>query len=710
MKKAKKILIRILPIIFTAVALSGMVLIIYSGVINAETEECWERLEEGTGYMSDKIGHSFKDNLNLLERVADAIEMQQDIQQRAGVLEYIKSVRENTIFKRIDMLYPDNILLVESGDEIPLEGQIPFDELSGRGAHISSRYIDHNFNEEVIYCTAPIHDENGEVTALLIGVIACNELSNTFPVELYSGRAKMFLIDRNDGKFLIDTWNSGVSELDELENRQSLDGFETVDFISEIKDGNEGRFAFVSAINQKASYMTYAPVDGFAWSLAIMVQEDVVMEDVEQLNRALVICGILILVFILLYIAWNVFIVSGSVKNEEKAREAELEKETNRAKSIFLSSMSHDIRTPLNGIVGMLDVIDSRGNDPEVMRESLAKIRTNANYLVTLADDVLDINEIESGMISIKYEPMDINSLIEGVNIIVRPQAEDMGISYHFDTSALSHPYVLGSESHIQRILVNLVGNAIKYNKKNGDVWLSVHEADDPYGRIYTFTVKDNGIGMSEEFQSRMFSAFEQENSGARTVNRGHGLGLTIVHSLTEKMGGRIEVDSKVGEGTTFRVMIPLQRDIMHAETPQKNDIRDANVLDGIRILLVEDNELNMEIAKVILSDSGAEILTAENGRQALEIFSASEENSIDIILMDVMMPEMDGLEATRSIRSLLRKDSESVPIIAMTAGTFSDDIKKCLKAGMNDHIGKPLDVSSVIEHILRYSRREPNS
>ncbi len=707
MRAIKKILLRILPIVFTAIIATVMMASIYSSVIKTEIEECWERLDEGANYMSDNIGHTFADNLNLLERVADAIVMKEDMQSKEKALEYIRSVRKNTIFGRIDILYPDSSLISEDGVPYPrFDGQMPFSELEKKGAHISGRYTDHNFNEEVIYFTAPIV-RNGETTALLIGVIGCNDLKDIFSLHIYSRRAQMFLIDRTDGKFLIDNWHEHPSNLSEIGNLEKLDGYENVDFQSDIKNGNSGRLAFISAVNGEASYMSYAPIDEFGWTMAVMVQKNVAMESVVELNRSMMIAGIIMLVFILVYVAWNVSILSKSVKNEEIAHKAELEKEKNMAKSRFLSTMSHDLRTPLNGIVGMLDIIEKYGDDPEKINDCLSKIRISANYLTTLANDVLDINELESGKLLIQKRSFDVLELIEKVNVIVTPMATDASIGYHVDVSHIRHPYVVGSEAHIQRVLVNLISNAIKYNKPQGDVWLSVDEASDVSGRSYRFTVRDSGIGMSKEFQNTMFEAFEQENSGARTTHSGHGLGLTIVQNLVQKMNGRIEVDSQVGKGTTFVVIIPLERDIMNAEKAEGLEVTsdDPKELRQMRILLVEDNELNMEIARVILSESGAEILTAYNGRQALEIFSASEEGSIDVILMDVMMPEMDGLEATRAIRKTDREDARTVPIIAMTASTFEDDVRRYINSGMNDHIGKPIDIGTLLELISKYKK-----
>ncbi len=711
MRTAKKVIFKILPIIITTVVAMSLIFLIYLNVLDSETENCWERLDDGVTNLSVRVKRSFGENLNLLGRVADAMPMQDEFYEIDEVLDYIKSVRENTIYQRIDILYPNNELLTEDGNVHTLVGQIPFSELEKKGTHISSRYTDHFHSEsgcEVIYCTAPIVKE-GETTALLIGVIECDDLKNYFSLNLYGNRSQIFVIDRTDGKFIVDNWHDTLGDLSDIGRRDRLPEYDNVNFAEDIKNGNKGRFAFVSKQNGKVSYMTYSPVDDdkFQWTVAVMVQEDIAMENVSRLSGYMRIVAVIITICVMMYIVWNTVIVSRSVKNEEQVRAAEIEKEKTKTKSVFLSSMSHDIRTPLNGIIGMLEIIDKNKDDKEKIEDCLSKIKVSANYLVTLADDILDINEMESGKLVLIDQPFNILSLIDKINIIINSRATDADINYHVNCAGIEYPDVFGSEPHIQRILINLIGNAIKYNKPHGDVWLLADEVSENGETLYRFTVIDNGIGMSEDFQKNMFVAFEQENSGARTTNRGHGLGLTIVHRLVSEMNGRIDVESRLGEGTTFTVTLPLKKNVDSYIAEKKKSLskKEDHSLLGMNILLAEDNDLNMEIAKSILTEAGAEIITSVNGREALEVFSTSSEWSISLILMDIMMPEMDGLEATRAIRALERNDAKNVPIIAMSAAAFADDIRLAENAGMNGHISKPLDSKLLLETLSKYRR-----
>ncbi len=711
MQTAKKILFKIFPMVLSAVLAMGLIFSIYINVMDSQTENCWERLDDGATNLALRVKRSFNDNLNLLGRVADAISIQENQSKTSDVTDYIKTVRENTIYERIDILYSDNELLREDGSRIPMTGQIPFSELEKRGTHISSRYTDHFNDSEVVYCVAPIKDK-GETSALLIGVIECDSMKDYFSMNLYGESSQIFVIDRTDGKFLLDNWNPYLGSLSDLGTRDKLPEYENVDFASDIMNGIKGRFAFISKQNGNVSYMTYVPIDEdkFSWTVAVMVQEDIAMENVSRLEGYMRIVALIITLFVLVYITWNIFIVSKSLKNEERARAAEVEREKNRAKSIFLSSMSHDIRTPLNGIVGMLDVIDAHKNEPLRVEDCLAKIRVSANYLTTLADDIIDINEMESGKLVLVNHPFNIYELIERVNIIVNGRAKDAGISYYVSTDGIMNPAVIGSEPHIQRVLINLIGNAVKYNKENGSVWLTADEVGEGEGKRYRFTVRDNGIGMSEEFQKNMFLAFEQENSGARTTYRGHGLGLTIVHRLVTEMKGDILVESTEGVGTAFTVLLPLAEDKGEAKDSEAQQTTAEKSLSGMKILVAEDNEINMEIAKVILVEEGASVTAAQNGIEAVDAFRRSEEWEIDLILMDIMMPELDGKEASRRIRAMERDDARHIPIVAMSAAAFADDIRLCADAGMNEHISKPLDTKALLRIITKYKKTKTSN
>ncbi|MCM1272826.1 MAG: ATP-binding protein [Clostridium sp.] len=367
----------------------------------------------------------------------------------------------------------------------------------------------------------------------------------------------------------------------------------------------------------------------------------------------------------------------------------------NAAKSDFLSRMSHDIRTPINGVMGMLEIIKNNRDDEERIDDSLNKISISANYLLSLVNDVLDMSKLESGDIILTEESFDVRELVDSCCQIEQGQASNNNISIHTDIpDNIKYPRLIGSPLHIRHILLNIMSNCVKYNKPSGEVFLHMEELDaaDDFVNV-RIVIRDTGIGMSAEFLKHIFEAFTQEEQSARTTFQGTGLGMAIVRKLVDKIGGEITVESRQDVGTRFTLTLPLKIDHSSKESSVKASDEGGGDIDfaGRRILLVEDNEINLEIARYMLEEKGAKITTAENGQLAVDAYIKAPEN-FDIILMDIMMPVMDGLEATRKIRTVKRKDNSEIPIIAMTANAFDDDVKRCKDAGMNDHVAKPID------------------
>ncbi|MDE6026180.1 MAG: response regulator [Lachnospiraceae bacterium] len=386
--------------------------------------------------------------------------------------------------------------------------------------------------------------------------------------------------------------------------------------------------------------------------------------------------------------------VLGELEKEKMLRMAvEDAEKANAAKSDFLSRMSHDIRTPINGIMGMLDIIKNNRNDDERIDDALNKIDISANYLLSLVNDVLDMSKLESGDIVLTEETFDVKELIDSCCQIEQGQANSNNISVHTDIpKELKYPRLIGSPLHIRHILLNIMSNCVKYNKPSGEVFLSMEElgVQDDFVNL-RIIIRDTGIGMSAEFLKHIFEAFTQEEQSARTTFQGTGLGMAIVKKLVDKIGGEIHVESRQDVGTKFTLTLPLKIDDSPENSAEKieDEIGGEVDISGSRILLVEDNEINLEIARYMLEEKGAKITTAENGQVAVSKYSNAPED-FDVILMDIMMPVMDGLEATEKIRSIDRK--KEIPIIAMTANAFDDDVKRCKDAGMNDHVAKPID------------------
>lgn len=395
-----------------------------------------------------------------------------------------------------------------------------------------------------------------------------------------------------------------------------------------------------------------------------------------------------------------------SDKLNEALKQAEL---ASQAKTNFLSRMSHDIRTPMNGIMGLIEINEKHADDIEFTRKNRKKAKVAADHLLALINDVLQLSKLEDSSIELTEQPFYMTELTNDIFTIVEMKANENGITIkrEDDAEVLKYPYLIGSPLHIRQIYLNILSNAIKYNKKNGSITCqaSIIQKNAAYV-LYRIMIQDTGIGMSEEFQKHMFDPFARECDEMTQKRQGTGLGMSIVKQLVDKMNGTISVESKLGEGTCIIVEIPFK--LAHKEDVTDTKESDqVSSLKGIHILLVEDNELNMDIAEILLRDAGAKITKAVNGKQAVEIFKDSKTDTFDAILMDIMMPVMNGYEATRKIRSLDREDAKTVPIIAMTANAFMEDVKKAKEEGMNDHIAKPLDVKKMMSVITTNIRND---
>ncbi len=375
----------------------------------------------------------------------------------------------------------------------------------------------------------------------------------------------------------------------------------------------------------------------------------------------------------------------------------------NHAKTEFLQRMSHDIRTPINGIRGMVEIGDRCPEDMARQADCRKKIWEASTLLLELVNEVLDMGKLESGEVVLESVPLDLPELMHEVIDVLEKQAAERGIVLHRAYGRLPHPRLVGSPLHVKRLLMNVLSNAIKYNRDKGHVMLDCFELSCTGDKVQIcFVCMDTGIGMSEEFQKRMFEPFTQENAGARSVYGGTGLGMSITKSLVDKMGGTIGVESKQGVGTTYTITLPFPIDNTATEEPEQQQT-DLTVLRGRRVLLAEDNALNMEIMEFLLNDVGIKATKAADGQQAVEAFAASPVGGFDAILMDVMMPVRDGHEATRAIRAMDRPDAKSIPIFAMTANAFAEDRLKALQAGMNEHLPKPIDPDTLYRLLAKY-------
>ena len=412
-----------------------------------------------------------------------------------------------------------------------------------------------------------------------------------------------------------------------------------------------------------------------------------------------------LIIFVLLLLVYS--LLASRKKQMEALKEAQNANAANIAKTTFLNHMSHDLRTPMNAIVGFTDIAMKRKPDKEV-ENCLKKIRKSSEYLMTLINDVLDISRIESGKMEYKPVPVDLRDMINTVLSIARGYMENRDLNFCVSRDELKTPYVMADELRIREVLLNIISNAVKFTKDGGTISFAAENApgNDEHHIIVRYRISDTGIGMSEEFQSRIFDEFSQENDGARTSYKGTGLGMAIAKQYTDLMGGKIEVSSQKGIGSTFTVEIPLLI-AEHVQTEEKEKKRKEMDFHGLHVLLAEDNDLNAEIATVLLEEKGMIVTRVVDGKSALTQFCNTDPGTFDLILMDIMMPEMNGYETTKAIRNLPeRPDGKEIPIIAMTANAFAEDVQAALNAGMDDHVAKPVDMGILISVIKKHIER----
>lgn len=408
-----------------------------------------------------------------------------------------------------------------------------------------------------------------------------------------------------------------------------------------------------------------------------------------------------------IFVDINDFMVAEKKHQQELETAWQKAELANKAKTEFLHGMSHDMRTPLNGIMGLIKINEVHHNNEDLVRKNRKKMEIAAKHLLSLIDDVLQTSRLESGKIEIGHELVDMGNILNEVASIIEDRAREFGIKLSQNIPELPCPYVYSSQLYLRQILLNIYGNCIRYNHLGGSISTSIKSWTEENKVVYQWDIRDTGIGMSREFIQHIFEPFSQEKKGARTTYQGTGLGMSIVKKLLEQMGGNIVVTSEEGKGSNFLITLPL--DI--APTPQQEveKVEECYDIQGIRILLAEDNALNAEIAKTLLEDAGAVLKVVADGRQAVESFVAEPE-SFDVIILDLMMPVMGGLAAAKKIRGLDSSIAKNIPIVAMTANAFKEDVQQCLEAGMNAHVAKPLDMAKLRQVLCQLVRSDEDA
>ncbi len=407
--------------------------------------------------------------------------------------------------------------------------------------------------------------------------------------------------------------------------------------------------------------------------------------------------------------------ITKSKEQEEKLIDAlKRAEEANKAKTTFLSHMSHDIRTPINGIMGMTTIALKHIDDKGRVDDCLHKIDDSSHHLLSLVNDILDMSRIDAGKVIITHDPFDLIALTGDCSSIIKGELVGRQVRFISDTSKVLHHRLIGDALHLRQIFINILGNSVKFTRDGDSISIRVQELDgesEASTHRFRFELADTGIGMSEDYLPKLFDSFSQEDDGSRTTYTGTGLGMAITKKLVDLLGGTILVESKLGEGTKMTLEFPIELDLSLPQDTNNDDSALSEVcLDGMKILVAEDNEINMEIATMLLEETGAVVTQAFNGEEALDLFARSAPDQFDVILMDVMMPVMNGMEATRRIRALDRDDARTIPIIAATANAYKEDILKTREAGMNAHVSKPLDVPMLMSLLKGYYTKKSST
>ena len=694
-------------------AIVGILLHYTSSVQRVATEQCFSILDDSRDQLSQMIRYEMENEQGHLEAAAYLL---QDLvssyeENETWILQIMNASNANRDYAHWELCLPDERVIQSDGTVLELGNQYSFEERVQEGFSVSERRTALRDGKSQILMLSKCIFQNGVCVGILSSVIDLEPFAEVFLPDTYMKNVQIIVFERGTGDILIDSWNDSLGNIEDMEEKKGVKNFDWKAVQEGFLKGGEGNGAFYSRTGRENVYLSYAAIPYSDWEIILFAPGSLCMKHADSSRTETLKAFALILVVFILFLA-------GIMCNEHKRqqvmaqREVELKdalekaKRANAAKSEFLSRMSHDIRTPLNGIIGCLDIAELDQASTEQLAENRKKAHTAANHLLSLINDVLNMSKLEDGKIELAHEIFDIRNLADDILTLTEVRAAEVGITViHQDcTVNIPYPYLYGSPLHVRQIFVNIIDNAIKYNRPGGTVAANIECGEQKDNQVvYICRIQDTGIGMSPEFLQHLFEPFAQEKIDARSVYHGTGLGMAITKALVDKMQGTIAVESEVGKGTVFTVSIPFEiakEDSAKAEIAP--GVKQKTTLEGRKVLLVEDNELNREVATVLLESRGAVITQAEDGEKALAVFREHPEGSFDVILMDIMMPVMNGLEAAKAIRQLPRQDAGKIPMIALTANAFAEDEKKCFEAGMNAHLSKPMDMEKLCDMIDR--------
>ncbi len=549
-------------------------------------------------------------------------------------------------------------------------------------------------------------EATGKSIAYVMLAVDIHSINDGFSVNTFGSKDYTYIVNR-DGRALFvpegaDSRFKAYNIVNALEDDEFIHGGTVEDFRAVV--GSLDSAVMELRSDRMNYFVSCHSVGGEGWNTLMFVPTSVLGGSADHMLGStrrlfIVLAALLILDFscLVFYLTDNrnrKLMEQKEESNRILKEAAEEARSASRAKSEFLSHMSHDIRTPINGIMGMTEIALKNISDAAWVEDCLEKISNSSQHLLSLINDVLDMSRIESGKVTVNSAPMNMIATTDECASIIGGQLLNRDVELIREFGDFAHPSLIGDELHLRQILINILGNAVKFTPDGGKIYFRVEETGSADGRAsFHFEIEDTGIGMKPEFLKHIWEPFSQEDGGSRTNYKGSGLGMAITKQFVDMMGGTITVESRLHEGSKFAIDLSFDID-QHAaeaiETPEDTELH----LEGMRVMLVEDNEINMEIAQFMLEDVGITVTCVENGQLALEMFQSHEAGSFDVILMDIMMPVMNGLEAARAIRALDRPDAQTIPIVAMTANAYDEDVRNAREAGMNGHLAKPIDTA----------------
>lgn len=689
-----------------------------------------------TREMSEAAVQNLNENLNLIKCTIESIfskeaEFQQLMAQEMAVLEdpgeYIRSYQKNETMVQISWIPSGETEGISSTGEVFTEEGMEFSpSKTMEGMEISRSYL--NYMGTWAYSLkCPVIKGDREIGALYVEY-TYDSLDRSLPDGFYNKQAMLYIMDAKTERFVLKPKGMGERNAGHL----NLEDFYRANDIHE----ENLRAEIDRCVQNKEDMMFYHDIRGksalnFIWMVndgSICLIGYVPMEAIQQEGKTVndnifIVIVVMTSAFFLCCILY--YFNQRQQRKIMKEREAEREEHNRQltealhaaqlasnAKTTFLSNMSHDIRTPMNAVIGFTTLLSKDAENPDKVREYTKKIMASGQHLLSLINDILEVSKIESGKVVLNRETFALNDLIDSIDAIIRPMAGAKEQEFHVEIKDIEHEYLLGDETRISQVLINLLSNAVKYTPEGGNIWLRImglKQYSSQFERI-RIEVEDDGYGMTQEYLKTIFDVFTRAENSTTNKVQGTGLGMAITKNIVELMGGTIEVFSEVDKGSLFRVEVEFGISEKRAGGSEKSsnpETEEEGSLQGLHFLAAEDNEINAEILSEILLTEGADCEIVENGQLALERFQESSEGEFDAILMDVQMPVMNGYDATRAIRALERKDAGKIPIIAMTANAFAEDEKEALHAGMDVHLAKPIDIGLLKKVAKQYIRKE---